>query len=72
MKNNRRIQIFNLLHLLFFILQDTFAMKTPGGGGYGHSDESSNADLSPPDNCNTRRYVERGTLYNYSQNQESV
>lgn len=47
-------------------------MKTPGGGGYGHSDESSNADLSPPNSNNPRTHVERGTLYNYSQAQESV
>lgn len=60
------------LFIYYIILQDTFAMKTPGGGGYGHSDDSSNADLSPPNNCNPRTHVERGTLYNYSQAQESV
>ncbi|KAL7735709.1 hypothetical protein ACLKA6_019966 [Drosophila palustris] len=51
---------------------DTFAMKTPGGGGYGHSDDSSNADLSPPISASGHRFVERGTVYNYSQAQESA
>ncbi|XP_001361023.3 5-oxoprolinase [Drosophila pseudoobscura] len=50
---------------------DTFAMKTPGGGGYGHISDSTktvgNSDLK-----NDKRFVERGTVFNYLQAQESA
>lgn len=47
-------------------------MKTPGGGGYGHSDDTSSTDLSTPISETGHGFVERGTVYNYSQAQESA
>ncbi|EDW74349.1 uncharacterized protein Dwil_GK21431 [Drosophila willistoni] len=49
---------------------DTFAMKTPGGGGYGSPEgESSSQDKTANDG---QRFVERGTVFNYLQAQESA
>ncbi|SPP75055.1 5-oxoprolinase [Drosophila guanche] len=50
---------------------DTFAMKTPGGGGYGHRSDSSKTEGSS-DQENDKRFVERGTVFNYLQAQESA
>ncbi|EDW01414.1 5-oxoprolinase isoform X2 [Drosophila grimshawi] len=49
---------------------DTFAMKTPGGGGYGHIDDASKVEVSS--NENTQKFVERGTVHDYRQAQESA
>ncbi|EDW10305.1 5-oxoprolinase [Drosophila mojavensis] len=51
---------------------DTFAMKTPGGGGYGLEDDSSTVDHSKQGIENVQRFVERGTVHNYRQSQESA
>ncbi|BFG05045.1 5-oxoprolinase [Drosophila madeirensis] len=50
---------------------DTFAMKTPGGGGYGHRSDSSKTEEAS-DQENDKRFVERGTVFNYLQAQESA
>ncbi|XP_030387324.1 5-oxoprolinase [Scaptodrosophila lebanonensis] len=53
---------------------DTFAMKTPGGGGYGCR-ESSDKDKSSYGNQGqdaNQRFVERGTVFDYRQAQESA
>lgn len=46
-------------------------MKTPGGGGFGPSgDSSKSGDGSNQEN--SKRFVERGTVFNYLQAQESA
>lgn len=47
-------------------------MKTPGGGGYGLEDDSSTADESKQGIENVQRFVERGTVHDYRQSQESA
>lgn len=53
---------------------DVFAMKTPGGGGYGHCSavdgEQQNKDSST--SVTTKPFVERGSVFEYRQAQESV
>lgn len=49
---------------------DVFAMKTPGGGGYGSIEETSNAANEQHENVAT--FVERGSVFEYRQAQESV
>ncbi|XP_075165148.1 5-oxoprolinase [Haematobia irritans] len=48
---------------------DIYAMKTPGGGGYGNK-----AAQNPTDNVKevSSQFVERGSVYEYRQAQESV
>ncbi|EDW56778.1 GM15915 [Drosophila sechellia] len=50
---------------------DTFAMKTPGGGGYGPIEDFSKSGESLNQET-SKRYVERGTVFNYLQCQESA
>ncbi|XP_037714938.1 5-oxoprolinase [Drosophila subpulchrella] len=49
---------------------DTFAMKTPGGGGFGPIEDSKSEEGLNQENI--KRYVERGTVFNYLQSQESA
>lgn len=49
---------------------DIFAMKTPGGGGYGtHGDDQAEDDQAANTNVS---FVERGSVFEYRQAQESV
>lgn len=50
--------------------KDLFAMKTPGGGGYGKpcDDEIFNEKLAET----SLKFSERGSVYDYRQAQESV
>lgn len=50
---------------------DIFAMKTPGGGGYGHADEHEN-DQNESVSVQAKEFVERGSVFEYRQAQESV
>ncbi|XP_017054245.1 5-oxoprolinase [Drosophila ficusphila] len=50
---------------------DTFAMKTPGGGGFGPVEDFSKTGEGLNQE-NSKRFVERGTVFNYLQNQESA
>ena len=47
-------------------------MKTPGGGGYGVKDDSSTAGPLNQNTENVQRFVERGTVHDYRQSQESA
>lgn len=52
---------------------DTFALKTPGGGGYGVFNEQKQMKLSEKDaHSSTKEFVERGSVFEYRQAQESV
>lgn len=52
---------------------DTFALKTPGGGGYGIPDDQNQGNSSEKDqNSQTKEFVERGSVFEYRQAQESV
>lgn len=49
-----------------------FRLLTPGGGGYGSSEDSSshtNKSLEPP--RKRQRHLERGSVYEYARLQES-
>jgi len=46
-------------------------MKTPGGGGYGPIEDFSKSGESLNQET-SKRYVERGTVFNYLQCQESA
>jgi len=45
-------------------------MKTPGGGGFGPIEDSKSEEGLKQENI--KRYVERGTVFNYLQSQESA
>lgn len=49
---------------------DTFALKTPGGGGYGHPNEKKHNNQA--EFAQTSEFVERGSVFEYRQAQESV
>lgn len=51
---------------------DVFAMKTPGGGGYGTVDSKIGVITDRTDNPNIKQFVERGSVFEYRQAQESV
>lgn len=53
---------------------DMFSMKTPGGGGYGRKRENVNAmdDDEQPTEHNSKVFVERGSVFDYRQAQEST
>lgn len=48
---------------------DLFSMKTPGGGGYGNPDQYKLHDLNEDAETN---FIERGSVFEYRQAQESV
>lgn len=52
---------------------DMFAMKTPGGGGYGlataNAQQPSNGEGT---NASSKAFIERGSVFEYRQAQESV
>lgn len=50
------------------ILQDSFILETPGGGGYG------SRDTKQPSFTRTasRTFLERGSVFEYRKAQESV
>lgn len=52
---------------------DIFAMKTPGGGGYGlvKNDGQGNSHEKEA-NASSKTFVERGSVFEYRQAQESV
>lgn len=50
---------------------DIFSMKTPGGGGYGLPDDASKINAEMDDNT-LKVFVERGSVFDYRQAQESV
>lgn len=50
---------------------DIFSMKTPGGGGYGYATETSKAVGEMNEN-GSKVFVERGSVFDYRQAQESV
>lgn len=56
---------------------DIFALKTPGGGGYGLANDNQNENQKDEDESDTisetkQQFVERGSVYEYRQAQESV
>lgn len=52
---------------------DTFALKTPGGGGYGvFSEQSRKRNNESGTASPTKEFVERGSVFEYRQAQESV
>lgn len=59
---------------MFLFRQDVFELHTPGGGGYG-LESADDACLTSRDNT-TRKprgtFVERGSVFEYRQAQESV
>ncbi|KAK0174592.1 hypothetical protein PV327_010350 [Microctonus hyperodae] len=59
--------IVNEVEVTTLILQDTFLLETPGGGGYGAS--GTRASIS---NNNVQKFLERGSVYEYRMSQESV
>lgn len=64
----------HLIFFFFFFRQDVFELRTPGGGGYGSSN-SDDDSLTPKDNENGKShgtFVERGSVFEYRQAQESV
>lgn len=46
-------------------------MKTPGGGGYGIKCEG-NEDIKKNSNISNVHFLERGSVFEYRQSQESV
>lgn len=46
-------------------------MKTPGGGGYGTPSANAFPGIEDLDNADAR-FIERGSVYEYRMNQESV
>lgn len=57
----------------FFLLQDMFRLETPGGGGYGSPDTATPNDMNttePP--LKKQRYIERGSVHEYTRAQEAV
>ena len=60
-----------LLQFLLLILQDTFKLLTPGGGGYGL--ERDKAIISKSEQIlHQPKFVERGSVYEYRSLQESA
>lgn len=51
---------------------DIFALKTPGGGGYGRTDEHENNQIEKDAALQTKEFIERGSVFEYRQAQESV
>lgn len=51
--------------------QDIYAMKTPGGGGYGPK-SSENQPKNVDGSHDKSLFLERGSVYEYRQAQESV
>lgn len=54
---------------------DIFAMRTPGGGGYGHPNDangSQNIGNAQASGSGIRQFAERGSVFEYRQAQESV
>lgn len=52
---------------------DTFALKTPGGGGYGAPNDNNQTDSKANvTQSQTKEFVERGSVFEYRQAQESV
>lgn len=51
---------------------DIFALKTPGGGGYGFPDENQEKHHKTDKITETKEFVERGSVFEYRQAQESV
>ncbi|XP_044745499.1 5-oxoprolinase [Coccinella septempunctata] len=51
---------------------DVFQLHTPGGGGYGRMESGMATTTSNGSRENTVTFVERGSLYNYRQSQESA
>lgn len=46
-------------------------MKTPGGGGYGMKCDA-NEDFKEKPNIHNGKFVERGSVFQYRQSQESA
>lgn len=63
------------MHYFFFLIiyyfQDTFLLLTPGGGGYGLSSNVKNNAIPTKKTINSST-MERGSVYNYRMQQESV
>ena len=60
-----------LLQFFLLILQDTFKLLTPGGGGYGL--ERDKAIISKSEQIfHQPKFVERGSVYEYRSLQESA
>lgn len=51
---------------------DVFAMKTPGGGGYGPVTSQSSGITELAGKSNIKQFQERGSVFEYRQAQESV
>lgn len=51
---------------------DIFAMKTPGGGGYGLPNSGTFEVAGAQNDTGVRQFVERGSVFEYRQAQESV
>lgn len=50
-----------------------FRLETPGGGGYGSPDTATPNDMNttePP--LKKQRYIERGSVHEYTRSQEAV
>jgi N-methylhydantoinase B/oxoprolinase/acetone carboxylase alpha subunit len=51
------------------LLQDSFKLLTPGGGGYGRKDDEDNEHNSP---SIATKFTERGSVYEFRSLQESA
>lgn len=56
---------------MIYYFQDTFLLLTPGGGGYGLSSDIKNVAITTKKNFSNLT-IERGSVYNYRMQQESV
>lgn len=60
----------NYCTIIVLFTQETFRLLTPGGGGFGQATETSQAPEKPGSEVKT--FVERGSVYEYRQAQESA
>lgn len=65
--------IKNTFYQLFvYTFQDVFQLHTPGGGGYGSPDSQNENPILGTEKASPASFIERGSVYEYRQAQESV
>ncbi|XP_065215199.1 5-oxoprolinase isoform X2 [Planococcus citri] len=52
--------------------EEVFQLNTPGGGGYGSVVEKNESDSSSLDKESSVMFIQRGSVYNYNLEQESI